>query len=181
MRLLFISLISLVLLGAQEPNAQADMSKAFEQMAQAFQKASKEMKKSGNTKMMDEDAMQNAMLNALGQVPAFQQEFQKAKKDLPKTIALSKEYRACLARASTKSSAKTCAKKMSKKAKKLGLDNGKGFHDENMDDFGEWTPKQKKEYLKELDESIAQMEKALPCLQKAKTLADMAKCQKPKK
>ncbi len=94
-------------------------------------------------------------------------EFIKMQADLPKTLDLAKQYRACLQAADDKNQAVDCQKDAQGKARALDLEDDE--LDENLTkDLKNWTPAEKTQYIKELDESIAFMEEVMPCMQAAK-------------
>ncbi len=139
-------------------------------MNEAIKRATKKAKQQ-SAQGLYEQAMVNAMMEALGEDEGFKQQFAQMKSQMPKTLNLAKGYRACLKDASSKSAALSCKKSFSKKAEEMGLDG------DNEDDFGSWSPSEKKAYLKDLDKDIKDMETALPCIQKAKNPAQMMQCE----
>ncbi len=105
----------------------------------------------------------------------LQAEFAKMQADLPKTLELAKEYRACLQDADDKEEATDCGKDAQAKAKKMGIEDDE--LDEDLDsDFKSWTAEDKARELKEMDESIAMMEKVMPCMLEAKNPLELMVC-----
>ncbi len=86
-------------------------------------------------------------------------EMEKMQEDLPKTIELLKSYKKCLENAGSKGDAIKCYEKTDKMAKKLGIGDEEEEDDFNADeDFGEWTPEDKKSAISELDMGLSFME-----------------------
>ncbi|MDP8162173.1 hypothetical protein QJU89_06835 [Pasteurella skyensis] len=145
---------------------QLEMSKM---MKQAKNNVKQRMQKQGKDMNQAKDAdIQAAMAEAVGQSDMMQNQFAKMKSELPKMLALSKEYRACLENANEKSAAQRCWKDADKKAKSMGISDEDG----GFEDLGSWSPAEKKAYLKELDEGFAEMQKMVPCIKKSKDMMD---------
>lgn len=123
----------------------------------------------------EEKAMAKAMMAVLSQDPEFQAKFQKMKDDFPTAVKLGKEYSSCLEDADDKPEALDCQKEAMEKAEKLGLEEDDV--DENFeDDLGNWSAEEKKIYLQELNADLQKAETAMPCIQAAATILDMAEC-----
>ncbi len=105
----------------------------------------------------------------------LQAEFAKMQSELPKTLELAKEYRACLQDADDKEDAIDCRKDTQAKAKKMGLEEDD--LDEDLDsDLKSWTTEDKARELKEMDKNIAMMEKVMPCMLAAKNPLEIMVC-----
>lgn len=150
-----------------------EMSKIMQQ-SQANLK--QEMKKQGKTiNQASEADAQKAMAAAMEKSKPIQDQLTKMKSDMPKMLTLVKEYRACLQKADNKSAAQRCQENAKAKEKNLGLTMDDD-EDDGEDDLGSWSAAEKKAYLKEMDEGVAEMEKALPCIQNATNMMDLMGC-----
>ncbi|PID47105.1 MAG: hypothetical protein CR967_05615 [Proteobacteria bacterium] len=128
-----------------------------------------------STQNTDNKALSAGVVAIFGQDEEFQKNFAKLQKNLPKTLALLKEYRSCLQKTNIKSDATNCQKKSKAKADKLGLED-EDLDEILTDDLGEWSGETKKQYLQELSEDVDYMEEAMPCLQRAKNVAEIIYC-----
>ncbi len=108
-----------------------------------------------------------------GQQLNMQDVFLQQKTQFPKMLEYMKFVRNCLADAGGEAALKACKAKAEKKAAEIGFD---------MDDGGEgddditWSPRKKEQTLMELDQAIAGVEKAMPCISKAQNMMEMATC-----
>lgn len=99
---------------------------------------------------------------------------QQQKEQMPKMFKVLVALKECLSNADTKSEAVKCDKQSVVLSKEMGLD--KEFYDEDNDDDFSWSSSDKKEALAEMEAGLEMMEKSLPCIEKAKTMAEMMLC-----
>lgn len=123
--------------------------------------------------MTDEEA-KKAMLDSMDNSKTMQGQLELQKKQMPKMLEVIKFNKKCFEDVDNQSDAEDCVAKSKKLSKKLGLDDF--FTDDEEDKEIEWNQDDKEATLAEMDDSIAQMEKMLPCIEKAKVLTDMMKC-----
>ncbi len=122
-----------------------------------------------------EESLDGIAAALLGDDPEVQDDLAKMQADLPKTLELAKEYRACLQDADDRDQAVDCQKTAQAKAKKLGLEDDE-LDDDLSSDLKSWTAEDKVRELKKMDDSIALMEKAMPCMLAAKNLLELMSC-----
>lgn len=160
-----------VTMSQEEIQQTLEMSKMMQQSQENLQQTMQQQGKTLNE--ASEEDVKEAMSNAMSQNKGMQSQLEKMKTDLPKMLKVGKEYRACIADANSKSEAQSCDKAASAKAKRLGIDDDE---DDMQDRFGSWSAAEKKAHLKEIDEGMAEMEKSLPCIQKASNMMDIMGC-----
>ncbi len=143
-------------------------------MMQAIGQASNQAKKSmENNPNMSEKELEQQLLAALSQTPQMNNELKKMQHDMPIMLKLAKEYRKCLKKADNTRGAQACEERIEEKSSKLGM--MPEFY-ENEEKIASWSAEDKKKELAELDESITQLEKAMPCIIKAKSMMDIMNC-----
>ncbi len=111
----------------------------------------------------------------LSQDPVFVKKMQQLQADLPIYVDLIKDYRGCLYKADDKSDAIDCQKKATEKAEKNGL-QAEDVDDRFSDNLGQWSPSEKNQYIKALNQDIKDWEIALPCIQNAKNPVAIFNC-----
>jgi len=121
---------------------------------------------------LTEEEYEKMMMEALPSTQTIENAFRTQKELMPKMITLLKEIRKCLGNADSKSDIKVCQERMEVKAKEISMVDDEA---EVLQEFA-WDEAEKTEILKDMDETIAEMEKALPCIKEAKTIMDMAVC-----
>ncbi len=152
------------------PEETEQMAAMMQAIGQAASQAQKSMQDNPN---MSEKELQQQLLSGISQNPQMNNELQKMQHDMPIMLKLSKEYRNCLKRADHKNEAQACRDRAEQKSQKLGLPADLEDRDDNIIS---WSPQDKKKALEEMDEAITDMEKAMPCIQKAKTFMDLMNC-----
>ncbi len=157
--------------GGEMSQAQAEeMAAMMQAIGQAQPQVKKNMKANPN---MSEEELGKQMLAAFSDSPQMKNELKKMQHDMPIMLKLTKEYRKCLKRADNKGEAQACKERINKKGRKLGIMSGSR---ENGKKITSWSAEDKKKELAELDESIAHLEKAMPCIKRAKSMMDIMNC-----
>ncbi len=154
-------------MSAEDAEQMAAMMQAIGQVAQ---EAGKSMQDNPN---MSEKDLEQQVLSALSQTPQMNSELKKMQRNMPIMLKLAREYRKCLKRADNKNQAQICGDRAEQKSRKLGLPYDSQDQDEKI---MSWSPQDKKKALDDMDESIADMEKAMPCIQKAANFMDLMNC-----
>ena len=113
------------------------------------------------------------MIDALTGSKGMENQFIKMKHDMPKMVKVLKFGRGCLSTSETKEDAKECMNKIDAMAKENGMTEGDGENEDFL-----WTPATKHQMLKEINKSIHDIEKTLPCVEKALNMADLMNCNK---
>ncbi len=149
-------------------DATSDKAEQMKELGAMMADIQEKMKANPNMTKEEQKAL---MMKAMNSSNMAKKMLEKQKDQLPKMVKVLKLDRECLSKADTKADAKVCEKASRKLAKKLGLDES----DEEESDF-EWNKEEKNKIIPEMDKQIARMEKALPCIKKAKVMSDMAKC-----
>ncbi len=152
------------------PEEAQQMAAMMQAIGQASNEARKKMEDNPN---MSEEELAEQMLSAFSQTPQMKDELKKMQHDMPIMLKLAKEYRKCLKGADNKKEAQACEERISKKSQKLGILSDS---DESEEEIVSWSPQDKKELLEQMDKDIAQLEKALPCITKAKSIMEMMNC-----
>lgn len=124
-----------------------------------------------NMSEMEQKALMMQLMNKSNGAKSM---LQKQKEQMPKVLTLLKSNRACLSGTKSKSDAQVCEEKSLKLANKLGMENM--YDDEDAAEEFVWNESEKKQALLEMDEGIQQIEKSLPCIEKAQTMSDMMHC-----
>ncbi len=122
-----------------------------------------------------EESLNSLATALLADNKELQDEFAKVRANLPKSLKLAKEYRACLQGADNKDQAAACHKNIKTRAAEIGLEDDE-LDDDLASHITEWTDKEKADNLKEMDEFIGIAEKMLPCTQEAKNPLEMMMC-----
>ncbi len=130
------------------------------------------MKANPNMSEMEQKALMMQLMNKSSGAKSM---LQKQKEQMPKVLTLLKSNRSCLSDADSKSDAQVCEEKSIKLAKELGMDDMYDYEEEEEEEFV-WNESEKKQALLEMDEGIQQIEKSLPCIEKAQTMSDMMHC-----
>ncbi len=156
-------------------NIMADEAMQRTQHMQELQKLMQQMQ----AKMKENPNMSKAERKALVQQMIDKSEMgrntlKRQKEQMPKMLQILKSNRACLEKAQTKTQLKTCEEKSKILAKELGMKAN--FDDEKEYKDFVWNEKEKKMTLERMDKGIRELEKVLPCIQKAQTLSDVKKC-----
>jgi len=149
-----------------ESQIKADIAKAMGEVQKTIM-ANPEMSKEDRKKLVVE-----TLINT----DSMQSQFAKQKEMLPKMVKFMKANRACLQDANSKDDAKACEKRAEGMAKELGFDDE--FSEEGEEEEFNWDKDEKKKVLLEMDEGIKEMEKNLPCLEKAQNMMDLMQCAK---
>jgi hypothetical protein len=124
---------------------------------------------------MSEEEQEALMMQMMNQSKMGNDVLQKQKEQLPKILKISKSNRVCLGKADTKAETKECEKKSKILAKKIGLKDSFNYEDE--EDFV-WNKEEKTKILADMDKWIKEMERSLPCVQKANNMSEMMQCTK---
>ena len=149
-----------------ESQIKADMAKAMGEVHKTIM---------ANPKMSEEE-QKKLVVETLVNSDSMKNQFEKQKEMMPKMVKFMKSNRTCLQDANSKEDAKECEKKAEEMAKKLGFDD-EVSEEEEEEEF-HWDKAEKKRVLLEMDEGIKEMEKSLPCLEKAKNMMDLMQCTK---
>ena len=149
-----------------ESQIKADMAKAMGDVQKTIM---------ANPKMSKEE-QKKLVVETLVNSDSMKSQFAKQKEMMPKMVKFMKVNRACLQDANSKDDAKVCEKKAERIAKELGFDDE--FSEEGEEEEFHWDKAEKKKVLLGMDEGIKEMEKNLPCLEKAKNMMDLMQCTK---
>ena len=113
------------------------------------------------------------MLNSMNNSKTVQSQLEITKEQTPKMIEWIKVNKECIEDSDSKSDAEKCMDESNELAKKLGLND---FYIEEEDEDFDWNSEEKKLMLSDLNEGLEQMEKMLPCIEKAEVMTDLMQC-----
>jgi len=126
-----------------------------------------------NWEITEEDAEKMTM-KAIDSSSVVKTELEKQKEQMPKFLKIIELNRDCMSKAEEKSDAEKCMEEVEKSLKEF-WDEEFELEDEELEDF-EWNEEEKRIILAEMDEWIAQMQKMIPCVEKAEVMSDLMKC-----
>ena len=128
-----------------------------------------------NWEMTDKQA-EEAMLESMNKSWAVSNMLEKQKKQMPKILEILKVNLKCLTKADSKSDAKKCEDKSNKLAKKYWIEEVYDDEDDEFNEDFEWNAEEKKEVIADITSWIKELEKMIPCIEKAKVMTDFMKC-----
>lgn len=124
--------------------------------------------------MTDEQA-EKAMMKSLNNSSSLTNMIEKQKKQIPQTLEIIKANLKCIKKADSKSDWEDCIVKSNKLAKKYWLTDMIETTEKFEVDFV-WNKESKEKIITDTQEWIQQLEKILPCIQKAKIMTDFIEC-----
>jgi hypothetical protein len=168
---------------AKEPTEKSNIQKedktqvattAEEQMAQMGEALIKGQEKIIANPNMSQEEQEEVIVNAIANSEGMKSQLQKIKNGMPKMLEAMKFGKECLNKAENKEEAKTCMNKVNTMVQESGMSE---VEDDAEEDFS-WSAEDKKAMLKDIDDAMNEMEKSLPCIEKANTMMDLMQCQK---
>ena len=186
LNIIFISVLMLSLSSCFWTKEEVNKEKIIEQIEEDIKdewikKVKEEMNKDVkdiSQKLLDweisDEEAQKAMLDSINNSTSLNSELKKQKEKMPKVLEILKSNLECLEDADNKSEIKKCYEKSEKLAKKYWIEEMyKGGEDD--EDFN-WWKEEKKEVIADITSWIKELEKMLPCIEKAKVMTDFMKC-----
>ena len=146
----------------------SDKAEQMQEFGAIMSQMQQKIKDNPNMSKEEQKALMMQMMNSSSMAKNM---VKKQKDQLPKMLQILKADRECLSKADTKSDAKICEKASRALSKKLGVDD---MVDDDSD--FEWNKEKRSKFIPEMDKQISHMEKALPCVEKAKVMSDIAEC-----
>jgi len=123
---------------------------------------------------MSKEEQEEVIVSAIANSKGMQGQLEKLKNGMPKMLEAMKFGKECLTKADSKKEAKTCMEKVNTLIQESGMGE---VEDDAEEDFS-WSAEDKKSMLKDIDEGMKEMEKSLPCIEKANNMMDLMQCQK---
>lgn len=121
-------------------------------------------------KITDEEAKE-AFLNSMDNSNTLKSQLEIQKEQMPKMLKIMKASLECVKDIDNKFDAKKCEDESKKLAKKLWIEDM--YED---DEEYEWEQDKKAETISDIEKWITQLEKAIPCLEKAKVMTEFMEC-----
>ncbi len=151
-------------------NMSSEEQQEMQQMAQALQQAFAQAQNQDGSKKGKN--LEQQMMESISNSDYAKKQLEEMKRAMPLTLMLLKKIQPCIKSASSLAQAQSCEKKMMKLAKKYELQE---LMDEGLE-ITSWSSQEKTKILSDLDEGIKEIEKALPCIKRAKNIIDLGNC-----